>query len=217
MKDHLHHKGLRVPPSPEPPKAPPWPHTDKQPTEQAGPTTNKQQPAAAQLSNDGDETDHLTPESRKRAATVEWDQLRFHRSSSPLAKQAVLRTTPERMKRHVSDITVASMLDKLENAATSKGELTKRQRKYQSVFKGLMAPSGPALEHPAAPLLLELATMGCHADIGEAWTLEMLEEAIAKGAHPSAMEPVPAAQLREETLEKVAQGYARLVSWAEIA
>jgi hypothetical protein len=82
------------------------------------------------------------------------------------------------------------MLDKLENAATSKGGLTEWQRKYQSVFKGLIAPSGPALEHPpAAPLLLQLATMGCHADIGEAWTLEMLEEArgtsVSHGTGPS--------------------------------
>jgi hypothetical protein len=110
---------------------------------------------------------------------------------------------PEKMKRHVSDIAVASMLDTLDHAATN-GGLTERQRKYQSVFNGLMAPSGAALDHPAAPLLLELATLGCHADIREAWTLEMLEEAITKGAHPSAMEPMPAAQLREETLEKVA-------------
>ena len=79
-----------------------------------------------------------------------------------------------------------------------------------------MVPSGAALDHAAAPLLLELATMGCHMDIGEAWTMEMLEKAITKGAHLSAMDPIPAAQLREETLQKVAQGYARLVSWAEL-
>ncbi len=79
-----------------------------------------------------------------------------------------------------------------------------------------MAPSGEALNHPAAPLLLELATMGCKADVGERWTMDMLEAAIAKGSHPSAMEPEVATQLRAETLEKVAQGYARLVTWAEL-
>jgi hypothetical protein len=79
-----------------------------------------------------------------------------------------------------------------------------------------MVPTGEALEHPAAPLLLEIATLGCRADVGEEWTLEMLDAAISKGSHPSAMEPEAAAQLREETLEKVGQGYARLVQWAEL-
>jgi hypothetical protein len=46
--------------------------------------------------------------------------------------------------------------------------------------------------------------------------MDMLEAAIEKGSHPSAMEPEAAGQLREETLEKVAQGYARLVTWAEL-
>jgi hypothetical protein len=79
-----------------------------------------------------------------------------------------------------------------------------------------MAPSGKALEHPAAPVLLELATLGCTADIVDSWTMEMLEAAIAKGAHPSAMAPEAATQLRNETLEKVEQGYARLITWDEL-
>ena len=80
-----------------------------------------------------------------------------------------------------------------------------------------MAPSGKALEHPAAPVLLELATLlGCTADIVDSWTMEMLEAAIAKGAHPSAMVLEAAMQLRNETLEKVEQGYARLVTWDEL-
>ena len=44
----------------------------------------------------------------------------------------------------------------------------------------------------------------------------MLEAAIAKGAHPSALVPEAATQLRNETLEKVEQGYARLVTWDEL-
>ena len=213
--EQLARSGFHVPPPPPPPKVPPWSDTT---TTQVTPTNkkmNKPHPAPARASNDGDLTNHPTQESRKRGARLTQGDLQFQRSSSPLAKRAVLRTTPEKMRRHVSDITVASMLDTLDSATNSKG-LTERQRKYQSVFKGLMAPSGAALDHPAAPLLLELATLGCHADIGDAWTMEMLEEAIKKGAHPSAMEPVPAAQLRAETLEKVEQGYARLVAWDAI-
>jgi hypothetical protein len=59
-----------------------------------------------------------------------------------------------------------------------------------------MAPSNDTLLHPAAPLLLELATLGCKADVGEAWTMDMLEAAINKGAHPSALQPKAAGQLR---------------------
>jgi hypothetical protein len=94
--------------------------------------------------------------------------------------------------------------------------LTEQQSKYKNNFRGLMAPSGPALEHPAAELLLELATVGCSSHTGDQWSIEMLNAAIRKGAHPSAMLPEAATQLRDETLEKVAQGYARLVRWEDI-
>lgn len=80
-----------------------------------------------------------------------------------------------------------------------------------------MAPSGAALNHPAAPLLLELATtIGCVTDVGENWTLELIKAAIRRGAHPSALSPEAATQLRDETLEKANQGYARLVLWDDI-
>jgi hypothetical protein len=70
----------------------------------------------------------------------------------------------------------------------------------------------------AAPLLLELATLGHKADVGQEWILEMLEAVIKKGAHPSAtLQLVATGQLWEETLEKVAQGFAHfLVTWTEI-
>ena len=46
--------------------------------------------------------------------------------------------------------------------------------------------------------------------------MELLEAAIAKGAHPSALLLEPAAQLRAETLEKISQGYAWLIAWDDI-
>jgi hypothetical protein len=119
----------------------------------------------------------------------------------------VLRPTPEKTKRHVGDTAVSWILHDME-AMTKGKSLNERQSKYQNIFKGLMTPPGPALDHPAAPLLLEMATLGCMADVGKGWTMEMLEAAIEKGLHPSAMEPDAAGQLREETLEKVAQGKA---------
>jgi hypothetical protein len=52
--------------------------------------------------------------------------------------------------------------------------------------------------------------------MGDTWTQELIEAAIKKGAHPSALDPEASRQLRDETLEKVNQGYARLVYWDDI-
>ena len=85
--------------------------------------------------------------------------------------------------------------------------------KYQSRFRGLMAPTGPALKHPAAESLLEYATTGCPVNCGDDWTLEHLDEAVANGAHPSARTPEAAAALHQETMEQVESGFARLIPW----
>ena len=102
------------------------------------------------------------------------------------------------------------------NSAATLNELTETQSKYHKDFLGLVLPRGPALEHPAAPLLMEYATNGCDAAIHTQWSMEMLEAAISRSAHPSALEPEPAVQLQTETLEKVDQGYAQLVAWDSI-
>jgi hypothetical protein len=115
------------------------------------------------------------------------------------------------MKQHVVNTAVTWLLEDMETTTKGHG-LTNRQSKYQkaNMFKGLMAPSDEALNHPAAPLLLELAKLGrCPEEVGDGWSMAMLEAAIGKGLHPSAMEPQTAGQLRAETVEKVAQGYAR--------
>ena len=76
-----------------------------------------------------------------------------------------------------------------------------------------MMPSGIALDHPAAPLLEQYATTGCPATVSNPFTLEALEAAIRRGAHPSARSPAATAALHQEVQEKVAQGYARLIPW----
>jgi hypothetical protein len=80
----------------------------------------------------------------------------------------------------------------------------------------LMSPSGPALEHPAAPLLHQYATTGCPATVSNSFPLAVLEKAIQRGAHPSATTPQAAAALHREVQEKVAQGYARLIPWEDL-
>jgi hypothetical protein len=79
-----------------------------------------------------------------------------------------------------------------------------------------MLPTGPALDHPAAPLLQHYAEHGCPANVQDPFTLKELEAAIYRGAHPSACKPEAAAALLRETQEKVAKGYARLIPWEQI-
>ena len=76
-----------------------------------------------------------------------------------------------------------------------------------------MAPSGPALHHPAAPLLQEYATTGCPVDCGDPWTIDELDAAVANGAHPSANTPEAAEALHKETMEQIDGGFARLIPW----
>ena len=65
-------------------------------------------------------------------------------------------------------------------------------------------------------MLMDYATNGCNAAIDMQWTMDMIEATIAGGAHPSALQPEPTEQLQAETLEKVKQGYARLIAWDSI-
>lgn len=76
-----------------------------------------------------------------------------------------------------------------------------------------MRPNGPALAHPAARMLLEIATEGPQTGIDLEYPVELLEAAVQRGAHPSAQQLDAATVLRNETLEKVQQGFARLVPW----
>jgi len=95
--------------------------------------------------------------------------------------------------------------------------LTPTQSKSQRAQRRkLMLPTGPALDHPAAPLLLQYANEGCPANVRDSFTLHELTAAIERGAHPSACKPAAAAALLKETTEKVAQGYARLIPWDDL-
>ena len=78
-----------------------------------------------------------------------------------------------------------------------------------------MWPTGPALLHRAAPLLLDYAA-GVKVDCGPNWTREQIEGAIARGPHPTAKDPTAIDAIRAETTEKAAAGLLRLVPWHDI-
>jgi len=90
------------------------------------------------------------------------------------------------------------------------------QSKYQPSFRGHMRPDPSIRHHPAYQILFEYATNGCPVDCGEAWTKEHVEAAVQRGPHMSAKSPEAAACLRQEALEKVAQGEAEVIKWDDI-
>ena len=82
--------------------------------------------------------------------------------------------------------------------------------------RGLMYPGPLAQAHPAGPMLVQFGTHGCPVEITADWTLEQLDQAVQYGAHPSAESIEAATALRTEALEKVDQGFAKLVSWKDL-
>ena len=82
----------------------------------------------------------------------------------------------------------------------------------------LMNPQGPfcPTTHPAIPLLQRYATRGCPTDCGPPWTIDHIVAAIKRGPHISAKQPRAHAALREETKDKVNQGFATVVKWGDI-
>jgi len=90
------------------------------------------------------------------------------------------------------------------------------QSKYKPLFRGRMRPDPSIQHHPAYPILFEYATNGCPVDCGESWSREHLEAAVSRGPHTSATSKEAATCLRQEALEKVAQGEAEIFKWDDI-
>ena len=79
-----------------------------------------------------------------------------------------------------------------------------------------MCPRGLALHHPAAPLLIDFATLGCPTETGQPWTIPQMQAAIDRGPHKSTLLEDARTQLRAEVMEKITKGQAKLVQWDDI-
>ena len=90
-----------------------------------------------------------------------------------------------------------------------------RKLAYLGTIHSLMNPSGPdALSHPTAAILLNFSQEGCPAKTGNDWNLELPDEAVRHGAHPSARNPVAAAAtLVFETIREVVEAFAKIIPW----
>ena len=80
----------------------------------------------------------------------------------------------------------------------------------------LMCPRTHCLSHPAAPLLQQYSTTGCPVDCGDNWSLQHILLLLKRGPHISGKHPAAINFLCKETMEKVEQGYARVVRWGDI-
>lgn len=79
-----------------------------------------------------------------------------------------------------------------------------------------MCPSNLALHHPAANTLLQYATGGCPTNTGQNRTKEQIQEAIDRGPHASAKDPVAMAQQLADATNKEKKGQCRIVLWGAI-
>jgi len=108
------------------------------------------------------------------------------------------QTAPTYWKEHEGEFVVPPALDELDE------------------WLGEMCPRGLALRHPAAGQLLQYATGGCPVNSGRNWTMEMIETAIARGPHVSALVPEAIEQLGLEVKDKEKKGQCRVVEWEQL-
>lgn len=99
----------------------------------------------------------------------------------------------------------------LPNQKELKDTIGKCKNDKKEFTNGLMNPSGPALDHPAALLLSEYAKHGCPVDCGPNWTREQIEEALDYGAHPSAKTREALECLVKEAEEKEKEGFVHIL------
>jgi hypothetical protein len=83
-------------------------------------------------------------------------------------------------------------------------------------YRNSMCPTGRALHHPAANILLEWATLGCPTCTGQDWSKSKMWEAVERGPHRSAMSPDALEHFSAEVGEKLRTKQARLVPWDKI-
>ena len=88
--------------------------------------------------------------------------------------------------------------------------------KAPTKYRGQMCPSGLASHHPAAELRLDYSMKGCPTKTGAPWTKEQMQEAIDRGPHETAMDPLAIEQLATELEAKVKKKQCKVVLWDDI-
>ena len=131
--------------------------------------------------------------------------------SPPTKHPSRLNSSPEKQTTILDTIAPVTQQE-LESILTE----TQSKSNIHVPARGLMYPGRLAQQHPAGPMLKKFGTEGCPVDIAEDWTIEQLDAAVEYGAHPSAESVEAATALREESMEKVKQGFTKLVPYLDL-
>ena len=70
--------------------------------------------------------------------------------------------------------------------------------------------------HAVTPLLQQYSENGCPVDYGPNWLRGQIEALLVHGPHLSTLGRKEIQQIQLETIEKISQGYARVVKWGNI-
>ena len=130
-----------------------------------------------------------------------------HTVLEPSAHHHILTAQTQKEIQHATK-------DAIEKEVTIPSDLPIKERIGK---KGLMWPCTYAINHPAAPLLQTYALNGSPVDCGDPWTRDRIEAAIAHGLHRSARTPATRQALRDETHNKIQQGFAKVIKYKDIA
>ena len=110
----------------------------------------------------------------------------------------------------------AKLLQKLTKQGTETAGLG-IQPTIGKLHLGLMYPQPPyRVEHKTALILQAYSKNGCLVDCGNNWTEDHIVLMLQQGPHQSALCKKVVAQLRQETQEKIEQGYAQVIQWGDI-
>ena len=124
--------------------------------------------------------------------------------------------TSEKEADAAAQIAMQNRIHLLPNQQDLKDKLGKSTEERKTFTNGLMNPTGPALNHPAAPMLEDYAKYGCPVDCGPDWTREQIEAALDYGAHPTAKVPQALECLIKEAEEKEKEGFVHILRWGDI-
>jgi hypothetical protein len=79
-----------------------------------------------------------------------------------------------------------------------------------------MQPQSRAQGHPFFPTLHQWATDGVPVDCGPDWEWDVIEQAVARGPHPSALEDDNIALVHDDLQYQVDAGFSRIMLWSDL-
>jgi hypothetical protein len=82
--------------------------------------------------------------------------------------------------------------------------------------RGLMQPQQGAQNHPFYPTLKQWGTQGVPVNCGPNWDWDVIEHAVARGPHRSALDPENAATVQEDVQYQVDAGFLEIFTWEEV-